>query len=350
MPKARALGKRAVSPVGSTAEVEQVAGGGDATATAFAEEGHRAEAVAAPFKRPMDVPALAPLKALKVSPSSTAHWVVEAQAAIQRGAASARADPKEPVAQGEAAEVASTQTGEGAPSPREAKARGSDGSEAPSVAEAPQASEVEATEAVVPRTTEATVAGAKAPGTIDAAVAEADMSAVKSAAQEVEVGQALIPPPVQGPSSLQESAREAEVHPISSDDTSRAQEVVDTEVAGTIDQPASTLSEGSSALVWSGSSLGSRLIVLSGQVREQLRGALHTGVKRALAVIASHYISIDLKAISDGYVLPDDDKEADEEVAKLMEVAEGLDTALAKLFEEEVVPPTSSADAGDPEP
>ena len=46
--------------------------------------------------------------------------------------------------------------------------------------------------------------------------------------------------------------------------------------------------------VQSGSSLGSRLIALSGQVRERLRGALHTGVKRALAVIASHYIGVDL--------------------------------------------------------
>ena len=52
------------------------------------------------------MPTLAPLKALKVSPSSTAHWVVEAQAAIQRGAATARTDPKEMVAQGEVAEVA----------------------------------------------------------------------------------------------------------------------------------------------------------------------------------------------------------------------------------------------------
>ena len=102
--------------------------------------------------------------------------------------------------------------------------------------------------------------------------------------------------------------------------------------------------------VQSGSSLGSRLVALSGQMHERLRGALHTGVKRALAVIALHYIGVDLKAISDGYVLPNDDKEADEEVTKLMEVAEGPGTALAKLFEEEVVPPTPSTDAGDPKP
>ena len=102
--------------------------------------------------------------------------------------------------------------------------------------------------------------------------------------------------------------------------------------------------------VQSGSSLGSRLIALSGQVRERLRGALHTGVERALAVIASHYIGIDLQAISDGYVLPDDEEEADKAVMKLMEVAEGPSVALARLFEEEVVPPPPSADAGDPAP
>ena len=74
------------------------------------------------------------------------------------------------------------------------------------------------------------------------------------------------------------------------------------------------------------------------------------GVKRALAVVSSHYASVNLEAVSDGYVLAEDYEEADEEVMKLMEVAEGPGTALAKLFEEEVVPPTPSADAGDPEP
>ena len=84
--------------------------------------------------------------------------------------------------------------------------------------------------------------------------------------------------------------------------------------------------------------------MLSGQVQERLRGALHTGVKRALAIVSSHY-TINLEAISDGYILPDDDEEADEEVTKLMEAAEALGTALASLFEEEVVPPAPAADA-----
>ena len=92
------------------------------------------------------------------------------------------------------------------------------------------------------------------------------------------------------------------------------------------------------------------MTALSGQVRKRLRGALHTGVKRALAVIASHYSGVDLEAVSDGYVLAEDDEEADEEVTKLMEAAEAPGTALASLFEEEVVPPAPTADAGDPEP
>ena len=98
-----------------------------------------------------------------------------------------------------------------------------------------------------------------------------------------------------------------------------------------------------------GSSLKSRLTTLSSQVRERLRGALHMGVKRALAIVSSHYAGIDLAAVSDGYVVAEDDEEADEEVMKLEEVAEAPGTALASLFEEEVVPPTPSADAGDPE-
>ena len=76
---------------------------------------------------------------------------------------------------------------------------------------------------------------------------------------------------------------------------------------------------------------------------------MHTGVKRALAVISSHY-AVNLEAVSDGYILPDDDEEADEKVTKLKEAAEVPGAALASLFEEEVVPPAPVADAGDPEP
>ena len=88
---------------------------------------------------------------------------------------------------------------------------------------------------------------------------------------------------------------------------------------------------------------------MSGQVCERLRGALHTGVKRALAVVSSHYAGINLEAVSNGYVMAEDDEKAEEEVMKLVEVAEAPSTALARLFEEEVVPSAPTADAGDPE-
>ncbi|XP_066320282.1 uncharacterized protein [Miscanthus floridulus] len=338
--------------------------------------------------------------------------------------ASARADPKESATQGGATSVAPTQTGEGAPPPHDGEARELDGAEVPAVAEAttievPRVSEAEATEARAPRTadvaaavagapatTEATMAEAGAPGTTKAMMAEAeaprtteaDVIAARLSAQEVEMkaAEASVAPLVQGPPSSREGAREVEVHPISFDNTSRAQEVVDAEVADVVEQPVPSPGEGSSALVrlekevtqvakasaavqavleteigehdalksatrnacealevggvQSGSSLGSRLIALSGQVGERLRGALHMGVKRALAIIASHYIGVDLQAISDGNVLPDDDEEADEVVVKLMEAAKGPSTALAKLFEKEVVPPPPSADAEGPEP
>ena len=54
------------------------------------------------------MPTLAPLKVLKVNPGSTAHWLAEAQATLERGAASARVDPMEPATQGGAAEAALT--------------------------------------------------------------------------------------------------------------------------------------------------------------------------------------------------------------------------------------------------
>jgi hypothetical protein len=44
---------------------------------------------------------------------------------------------------------------------------------------------------------------------------------------------------------------------------------------------------------------------LSDFVRGELREAVHLGVKRALAMVASHY-EIDLEWMCDDYVLPDE--------------------------------------------
>ncbi|XP_066323615.1 uncharacterized protein [Miscanthus floridulus] len=190
---------------------------------------------------------------------------------MQRGAVSARADSKEPVAQGEATEVATKQAGEETPMPHEAGALESGEAKVPSIAEAtegkaeaPRTSEAEVAEvrasraskakvadAGAPRTIEAEVVEARAPRTTEAEVAEAGLGTAEPAAQdaEMEVGQASIAPLVQDPPPSQESAQEVEVHSISSDDTSQGKEVVDAKAASTAEQPALTSGEGSSALI-----------------------------------------------------------------------------------------------------
>ena len=117
-------------------------------------------------KRQAEAPALAPRKALKVGTSSTAQWVVEAQAAIQRGAVSARTDPKEPIAQGGATEAATKQAGEEEPRTSEAKV---------AEARASRASEAEVADVGAPRTTEAEVAEV---GALEAEVAKAGQASV----------------------------------------------------------------------------------------------------------------------------------------------------------------------------
>ena len=98
----------------------------------------------------------------------------------------------------------------------------------------------------------------------------------------------------------------------------------------------------------SGSSPRSRLRALSGYVRSELREVLHHGVKRALAVLSSHY-DIDLVRVSDGYVLPEGEDAALAEIERLEGVVEGPGAALAALFEEEVVPPVTPPGA-EPDP
>ena len=63
----------------------------------------------------------------------------------------------------------------------------------------------------------------------------------------------------------------------------------------------------------SGSSLRSHIKALYSRAGERMREALHAGVKKALAVVSSHYVGIDLPAVCEGYVLPDDEAEAQEE-------------------------------------
>jgi hypothetical protein len=95
----------------------------------------------------------------------------------------------------------------------------------------------------------------------------------------------------------------------------------------------------------SGSSPQSRLRAVGSHVRSRLRGALHHGVRRAFAVLASHY-DVNLERVSEGYCLPDDEEAALAEAQRLNVAAEGLGAELASFFEVEILPPGSSSEVG----
>jgi hypothetical protein len=113
------------------------------------------------------------------------------------------------------------------------------------------------------------------------------------------------------------------------------------------------MSEAISAFCWafglddvpSGNSPQSHLRALGGHVRSRLHGALHHGVRRAFAVLASHY-DVDLERVSEGYCLPDEEEVALAEVQRLDAAVEGPSAALASSFEVEILPPVSPSEAG----
>ena len=88
-----------------------------------------------------------------------------------------------------------------------------------------------------------------------------------------------------------------------------------------------------------GSSLHKRIGVLYTCVGERLTMALHTRVKRALAMVCSHYLGIDVLVVSEGYVIGDDEDEAREEVQKLANAAEVPRDALANFFDTKIMLP-----------
>jgi hypothetical protein len=87
------------------------------------------------------------------------------------------------------------------------------------------------------------------------------------------------------------------------------------------------------------------MLALSGHVQSELREAVHTGVKRALAVVASHY-KIDLEWVCEGYIFPGEDDLAEAEVRRLSDVVKRPGSALACHFEEEMVPLVSPPEVG----
>jgi hypothetical protein len=95
----------------------------------------------------------------------------------------------------------------------------------------------------------------------------------------------------------------------------------------------------------SGSSPQSHLRALGGHVRSRLHGALHHGVRRACAVLTSHY-DMDLERVSEGYFLPDEEEAALAEVQRLDATVKGPSVVLASSFEVEILPLVSSSEAG----
>ena len=76
---------------------------------------------------------------------------------------------------------------------------------------------------------------------------------------------------------------------------------------------------------------------------DRLREALHAGVKKALAVVSSHYVGIDLLVVCEGYVLPEDEVEAQEKLQRLEDAADAPRHALATFFDAEVELPALGA-------
>jgi hypothetical protein len=83
---------------------------------------------------------------------------------------------------------------------------------------------------------------------------------------------------------------------------------------------------------------------LGDHARDRLREALHHGVRRAFAVLTSHYV-VDLEWVSEGYCLPDEDEVALAEVQRLNAAAAGPSAVLATTFEAEILPLTPSSEA-----
>jgi hypothetical protein len=85
---------------------------------------------------------------------------------------------------------------------------------------------------------------------------------------------------------------------------------------------------------------------LGDHARGRLREALHHGIRRAFAVLASHY-DVDLERVNEGYCLPDEDDAALAKVQRLDVAAAGPSAVLATTFEAEILPlaPPSEAEA-----
>jgi hypothetical protein len=91
-----------------------------------------------------------------------------------------------------------------------------------------------------------------------------------------------------------------------------------------------------------GNSFVHRMVALGGLVCEKIRGGLHHGVKRAMAIIQSGF-EYDMGLIADGFISDPDRTDEENEAAclELIEATEEPGGRIAKLFEVEMVPPAN---------
>ena len=97
-----------------------------------------------------------------------------------------------------------------------------------------------------------------------------------------------------------------------------------------------------------GIALVDQLCYLGATLRDRVRDALHTGVKRAMAVVCSGF-SYDMEVVSHGFVtdISKTDVENEERLHALIDDAEVPGERLAKLFEPEVLPLETSPGVDD---
>ena len=93
-----------------------------------------------------------------------------------------------------------------------------------------------------------------------------------------------------------------------------------------------------------GDALVDQLYYLGATLRDRVRDVLHTGVKRAMAVVSSGF-SYDMEVVSHGFVtdISKTDAENEERLHALIDDTEAPKERLEKLFEPEVLPPETSS-------
>jgi hypothetical protein len=94
--------------------------------------------------------------------------------------------------------------------------------------------------------------------------------------------------------------------------------------------------------------LVNQLCHLGATLRDRVRDALHTGVKRAMAIVCSGF-SYDMEVVSHSFItnISKTDAENEERLHALINDAEAPGERLAKLVEPEVLPPESGVGTED---